>query len=159
MATPFPATTGGTKDAYNFYHSQLRINIECAFGRLVARWSILRTAIPMNVTIAKTTALVLCLAKLHNFCINEADAEAINTTRDSTHIMVVGGVELIDSPAASTPLPISLMGGGEHSDDLTENDLRRLRREYENVVLPRALLHGLIETKGLTRPLPMRERH
>jgi DDE superfamily endonuclease len=34
MATPYSGTTGGTKDAYNFYHSQLRIRIECAFGIL-----------------------------------------------------------------------------------------------------------------------------
>jgi hypothetical protein len=41
MATPFSSVSGGSKDAYNFYHSQLRINIECAFGRFVHRWSIL----------------------------------------------------------------------------------------------------------------------
>ena len=159
MATPFPATTGGTKDAYNFYHSQLRINIECAFGRLVARWSILRTAIPMNTTIAKTTAMVIALAKLHNYCINESEATTINLSSDNTHIMVVGGVDLIESAAANMSLPLDLMNGGEHHDDLSSNDLRRLRREYDNVVLPRTLLHALVETKGLTRPLPMRERH
>jgi hypothetical protein len=35
MATPFSSVSDGSKDAYNFYHSQLRINIECAFGRFV----------------------------------------------------------------------------------------------------------------------------
>jgi len=34
MATPYAAVSGGTKDAYNFYHSQLRIRIECTFGML-----------------------------------------------------------------------------------------------------------------------------
>ena len=58
MTTLFKAVCGGTHDAYNFYHSQLRINIECAFGMLVNRWAILRTPIPMNVSIVKTTSLV-----------------------------------------------------------------------------------------------------
>ena len=42
MATPYAVTSSGTKDAYNFYHSQLRIRIECAFGMLKHRWAILR---------------------------------------------------------------------------------------------------------------------
>jgi len=32
MATPFKGARSGPKDDYNFYHSQVRINIECAFG-------------------------------------------------------------------------------------------------------------------------------
>ena len=35
MATPYPNVKQGNKDAYNFYHSQLRICVECAFGMLV----------------------------------------------------------------------------------------------------------------------------
>jgi hypothetical protein len=45
MATPYSGISGGTKDAYNFYHSQVRINIECTFGRFVARWAILRPSL------------------------------------------------------------------------------------------------------------------
>jgi len=40
MATPYPNVKQGRKDAYNFYHSQLRICVECAFGMLVGRWGI-----------------------------------------------------------------------------------------------------------------------
>ena len=76
MTTPYPATNGGPKDNYNFYHSQLRIRIECAFGMLVQRWGILRMAMPMGFTIKKTIALVNCLAKLHNFCIDEVDGSS-----------------------------------------------------------------------------------
>ncbi len=32
MATPYAAVSGGSKDSYNFYHSQLQIRIECKFG-------------------------------------------------------------------------------------------------------------------------------
>ena len=34
MAMPYVNVSGGTKDSYNFYHSQLRIQMECAFGML-----------------------------------------------------------------------------------------------------------------------------
>ena len=35
MTVPFKNVSMGPKDAFNFYHSQIRINIECAFGMLV----------------------------------------------------------------------------------------------------------------------------
>jgi hypothetical protein len=76
MATPFAAVSGGSIDAHNFYHSQLRICIECAFGMLMHRWAILRSAIPMNVAVHKTVALVLALAKLHNYYCIDAEEQA-----------------------------------------------------------------------------------
>lgn len=84
LATPYAAIKGGTKDAYNFYHSQLRIRIECTFGILTNRWGILRSAIRMNVSVVKTIALALALAKLHNFCIGEANDTVVlpATARD-----------------------------------------------------------------------------
>jgi hypothetical protein len=50
-ATPYSKVSGGSKDAYNFYHSQLQINIECFFGMFTHRWAILRRAIPMRVSL------------------------------------------------------------------------------------------------------------
>jgi len=64
MATPYSGVSGGTKDSYNFYHSQLRIRIECAFGMFVHRWSIFRKAMPVNMSIKKTVALTVAAAKL-----------------------------------------------------------------------------------------------
>ena len=51
MTSPFKAISSGPRDAYNFYHSQIRINIECAFGMLINRWAVLRTPIPINISI------------------------------------------------------------------------------------------------------------
>jgi DDE superfamily endonuclease len=73
MATPFKGVSGETKDSYNFYHSQIRINIECAFGILCHRFSILRKPIATRISIARTTALVMALCKLHNFCIDHSN--------------------------------------------------------------------------------------
>jgi hypothetical protein len=41
MVTPFKGVLGGSKDAFNFYQSQLWITIECAFRMLVHRFGIL----------------------------------------------------------------------------------------------------------------------
>ena len=49
MATPFKSVSNGPKDAYNFSQSQVRIQIECAFGKLVHRWGILRRMMPYNI--------------------------------------------------------------------------------------------------------------
>ena len=39
MATPYSNVgTDKEKDAYNFYHSQIRITVEGSFGILVKRW-------------------------------------------------------------------------------------------------------------------------
>ena len=49
MATPFPAVGGSKyKDNYNFYHSHLRICIECDFGIIVIHWEILRKALSLH---------------------------------------------------------------------------------------------------------------
>jgi hypothetical protein len=45
MATPFTNVAGDAnrvaEDSYYFYHSQLRIRVECTFGMLVQRWGLL----------------------------------------------------------------------------------------------------------------------
>jgi DDE superfamily endonuclease len=73
MVTPFKGVSDGPEDAFNYYQSQLRICIECAFRMLCHRFAILRKPIPKNITIAKTTALVMACCKLHNYCIDNND--------------------------------------------------------------------------------------
>ena len=81
MATPIPGhCITGTDDAYNFYHSQVRITIERAFGILVHRWGILRR--PLSISILKVPPLVMCLMKLHNFCIETNSMSTPSTLRN-----------------------------------------------------------------------------
>lgn len=133
MATPYAATSGGTKDAYSFSHSQLRIRIECAFGMLTHRWAILRSAIPMNITVSKTVALVLALvARLHNYYIDENEARcdvAYSTATDEWRNEVSGAVPLVQTPqqyndddaSSAGIIPRQLLDGGTHFDDLGVN--------------------------------------
>ena len=77
MATPYSNISGNeeyrTRDDYNFYHSQLRIRVECGFGMLVQHWVILQTALSHSIPLTRIVALVNTLARLHNYCIDEAD--------------------------------------------------------------------------------------
>lgn len=56
MATPLKGMRCGFEDAYNFYLSQCRILIECAFGALVHRWAILRA--PLTIPIFKVAPMM-----------------------------------------------------------------------------------------------------
>ena len=116
----------------NFFQSQIRINIECAFGVLVSRWGVLRKKIPMNITITNICSLVRYICILHNFCINASldkdDIEIItedtanivpptNTvlptnTVDSSNIMISGGINRDDN-----------IGGEYNNDNIVEDRL------------------------------------
>jgi hypothetical protein len=149
MATPFSGVGGGSKDAYNFYHSQLRINIECAFGQLVNRWGILRAAIPLNVSISKTTALCVTLAKLHNFCVDHRESTSIeNNPSDTLELNLHGAVSL--QFIGGVPMIPSLLGGGHHRDDVPPQP--RCRRLDTNN--PRYRLHESVQLQNLSRPVP-----
>jgi DDE superfamily endonuclease len=58
-----------TKDAYNFFVSQLRIRIEMAFGLLTTKWRILRQ--PLQIRVKNVGIIFMAITRLHNYCINE----------------------------------------------------------------------------------------
>jgi hypothetical protein len=169
MATPYAAVSGETKDSYNFYHSQLRIRIECAFGILTRRWAILRSAIPRGITVAKTVALVLALAKLHNYCIDEerdTTPDLSHTPNDEWNIELNGGIPLVTATDNGDVIPEQLINGGHHFDDLggINGRYNRQRRynyvsEATSVPLPRDQLHSYVASIGVTRPTPLRRQH
>ena len=74
----------GQMDNYNFYLSQLRINIECCFGMLVNRFPILLHALnTTKLSTATKTFMVCCI--LHNLCIDERLAsEQMFTSSDTS---------------------------------------------------------------------------
>ena len=164
MATPFSGTAGGSKDAYNFYHSQLRIRIECAFGILTSRWAILRKALPANITIKRGVALVVALARLHNFCIDETDAKANVDSMDTTSCVVPAlpardELDIEQEGAVPVdPTPEQLLHGGQHFDDIDVRYAQRTARRFArmgNALLrdiPRNRLHSIVANANLTRP-------
>ena len=163
MATPFTNVSGDpnrvAEDSYNFYHSQLRIRVECAFGMLVQRWGILRMAMPRKLTIAKIVAMVNALAKLHNFCIDEADT-VVPPIHDRDHFFMmnnshgyVGGNNNNTSDEVTTPP--DLAHGGEHFDEIHRSTLRAQREKFRSTILPRTELFNMITEGHWERPTRM----
>jgi hypothetical protein len=60
---------GKANDDFNFFASQCRIRIEMAFGIMVQKWGILQKS--LRVKLKNVKHLLLCIARLHNFCIEE----------------------------------------------------------------------------------------
>jgi len=159
MATLFKGIRSGPKDDYNFYHSQVCINIECAFGMLINRWGLLRRAVPAAIGVKKTCRLVKCLATLHNFCIDRRVGVTKCLATDNVEIAAHGGLEC-ESNDFNRESPDQLLHGGEHFDE-TELETPEQRRNYErrarranNGVLPRDLLLEVVTEKELKRPPP-----
>jgi hypothetical protein len=169
LATPHSAVSGGTKDSYNFYHSQLRIRIECAFEIWTHRWAILRSPIPVNVSIKKSVALVIALAKLHNYCIDCDETVTPSTASNKWQSEVNGAIPLVTTIEAHHDLncgrtPRQLLDGGNHFDDIGSNGRYNRQRCHnylsESVGIPlppRDYLHSFVASVGLTQPLPAQQ--
>jgi hypothetical protein len=121
MTVPF-SNAVGVRDDFNFYHSQVRMNIECTFGIFTSRWRILKRPLSNSLSLSKVVALVFCLAKLHNFCIDGRLKEpteggiAPNTgILPDRHHQDALTVFDSDNPEDA---PHDLLHGGAHFDDV-----------------------------------------
>jgi DDE superfamily endonuclease len=150
--TPFKNVKKGVKDSFNFYQSQLRIKIECAFGMFVGRWGLLRRALPQAMSLKKVTGLTLCLCRLHNFCIDHREKKLLTPlASDTMENLAHGGISLEDNGADE------LLHGGQHHDDTTRTFRQSFARSTIfdlRTVLPRDRLVQMIKSSGFTRPLP-----
>lgn len=168
MATPYPNVSNNTRDDYNYFQSQLRIRVECAFGMWVMRWGILRTAMPMNITIQKTIAFVHALAKLHNFCIDERRGnDTVDNIilqnplhSDTLHIMENenGYTPITTTANHDVAVPLGLMNIGNNTGDGIPRSLRQQQERNEIRMaggverLPRHSLHLQVIAQHGTRP-------
>ena len=168
MVVPFKSVGSGPKDAFNFYHSSLRINIECAFGMLVHRWGMLRKPIAQNIAIKHATSLVMCLCKLHNFCIDAADGNLTGFSEsDIAHIVNEGGFAPSRIFDESTEGDQSwdynseedrindLLDGGEHYEDSQAERTRLIRlHEASAIAMPYQKMLEHIRRNAFQRPVP-----
>jgi hypothetical protein len=72
LLTPFrqmQLVDDDARKAFNYYLSQLRCRIELAFGRMTNKFRILKEN--MTTDVERTCAIVQCIARLHNFIIND----------------------------------------------------------------------------------------
>ena len=161
MASPDPSGSGiSVEDSYNFFHSQLRINIECAFGILVNRWGFLRKKAPKNYSIKKTISTVSCLCSLHNFLIDERCAvPGANTPSDALTLAVEGAVPM-ERAANGERVPGQLLEAGNHFDDDLNYTVRRsIYQTHQGRSLPRTAMIAHVANKGMSRPVRNKERN
>ena len=136
MAVPFQAMANGPKDSYNFYHSQVKINIECSFGILTNRWRLLKTPLSSKISISRINALISCLCKLNNFCIDNGNARPPDRY-SCDPLTLMDFMDSDESDESAISRPISFLGGGKHSADVSggcreEIWLFRHRRKCNN---------------------------
>ena len=155
MATPYQ-TPNTAKANYNFYHSQLRINVECAFSMFLQRWSILRLPLPEAIGIHKITALTFSLCKLHNFLLDDKENIAPQTSQDAAYGAIRGTIGLEPHRVFTEEVvPEDLLQGGDHFEDVDYNTRKRDRHEAimnvctQNQRLPREVLFDSVQRQGL----------
>ena len=133
----------------------------------------MRRAISKSIHIRKVPSLIVCLCRLHNFCITErlnrtkgkrrknTNLSLLGDVRpptaaDNAEIVLNGGIPLVVVPGNATS-PEQLLHGGEHYDDvpraLRRGVLSRARR-LTNDKLPQDLMLESVIMQGLKRPTP-----
>ncbi len=83
----------------------------------VNRWQMLRCPIASSIGLNKTCQLVMCLARLHNFCINERVGLDKPLATDQVEVTSRGGIPLIPVEM-NEHSPAQLLRGGHHFDDI-----------------------------------------
>ena len=161
MMVPFKGNVSGSEDAYNFFHSSMRINIECAFGMLVHRFGILRKPMPCNITVPKVSALVTALCRLHNYCIDRRDTETSYFTPKDLLFQVLSGGSI--TPEGRDNFNYNpeedraqlLLDGGSHFQDVVQ-ERRRMLKELEdtNREFPYKTVLQYIQENKFQRPSP-----
>jgi hypothetical protein len=140
MVSPYKSARSGQEDDFNFFHSQLRITIERAFGMLVKRFAILRRAMAQSIPMKKKIAIVFACCKLHNYIMTE---QGVSTT-----IRDVPGDSRVDDIMNEEGIPQGLLHGGDHSDDHDDNYIQQFGRQTSK----RTELRRIVYRSGNTRP-------
>ena len=114
-------------DNFNFYGSQCRIRVEMAFGMMSQKWGILKR--PMSVKPSQCANIVMCIAWLHNFTINESlrnnqqnsEKDTIDLIFQESNCNIYGSdtsTWSVDNATTTMPMdaqgnPVTVFGGEE----------------------------------------------
>ena len=113
--TPFTGSQrlNPSKDAYNFFLSQVRIRIEMAFGLLTTKWQILKK--PLAVSLQVVAEVLKGISRLHNFCI---DMRSCDLSEDIDEIIPLHASPLGWGylPTVETLVPPSVSGSSQIHD-------------------------------------------
>lgn len=77
MMTPYSkkeARYESAEDNFNFWHSNSRIRVECAFGEFIMRWGLFWKK--LQLPLAKIGPIILSAMKVHNFLVDQREGGA-----------------------------------------------------------------------------------
>jgi hypothetical protein len=103
---------------------------------------------------------VNALAKLHNFCIERNEMNSVELSIDNRFRIEnneLGFVPLEETNNCDVAVPVQLLDGGNHMDDISRLERRRHDRNTTQnldggLVLPREKLLGHVIDKHVARP-------
>ncbi|KAL7541332.1 hypothetical protein ACHAWF_012614 [Thalassiosira exigua] len=160
MSTPIPGhNVPPHEDAYNFYLSQIRITIERAFGILIHRWGILRR--PLDMSVQKVPAIVTCLMRLHNFCIDHDSRKTPSPICNDERVVSRSaqrtkgkdsGVSHRAITLDNVGRPDGLLGAGHHFHDEPGGRGRRPDANINCRHTPMRQMIKQVKDQDLTRP-------
>jgi hypothetical protein len=101
---------------------------------------------PNKVLLKKAVALVVSLARLHNFCIDQKQLQIENMIAwDERYIERLGAVPLEeDARTNGQRIPRQLIGGGHHFVGMERNERCCLDRSFSGIELPRERLLAIV---------------
>lgn len=123
-------------DNFNYFASQLRIRIEMAFGLMTRKWGILQR--PLSNPPENVKHIILCIARLHNFCIDERLKVHNNNSRNRRFVVTTSSL---------SPNQLAYMAAAvnaEHEETISD--------EYPQWSRARDRLVQIIKESGFTRP-------
>ena len=115
------------------------MNTEYSFRLLVNIWAILRTPIPLNISMKKATSMVRAVCCLHNCLIDERDEVTIHvsTTSDMCDIVIREVVPLGVTPVNESSWLYAWKDGGENFSDVN----RAGRHNHHILIFRRKIYH------------------
>ena len=138
MIVPFTGSSRQhpSKDAYNYFLSQMRIRIEMSFGLLTNKWQVLQS--PMVTSISCSSEIIMATSRLHNFVI----LEDTDIDVDSIHIAPGSPLNWGYYPTTERLDPIT--GTSQVQDIIMRQVVRHgLRQPSHNIERRRAELHEI----------------
>lgn len=101
------ATPASPQDGFNFWHSNSRIRIECAFGEIIMRWGIFWR--PLRFKLSRCGDIINAALLLHNFLVNEREtASDDNYFKDFSMESVVQEEQMQEGRFSEPALPFVL---------------------------------------------------
>jgi DDE superfamily endonuclease len=150
-------------DNFNFYLSQLRIRIEMAFGLMTKKWGILQR--PLTNSLVSIKHMMCCIARLHNFCIDErlqtsstvtSYATATTAVEEETNVETTVETTVVIGTTHHESLPTHILA---EMHEAAEGECREiLSEEYPGWSITRQIMVRAVKEAGLKRPVVTRKR-